>query len=88
MVNAVVLIEAESDKVTQLAEDLVEINGVPEVFSVAGRYDLVAILRVPENQDVADVVSNKIRQLKGVKKTETLIAFRVYSKEDIEGAFG
>ena len=87
MVNAVVLIEAESDKVTQLAEALIEIDGVPEVFSVAGRYDLVAILRVTENQDVADVVSNGIRKLDGIARTETLIAFRVYSREDIEGAF-
>lgn len=87
MVSAVVLIDAESDKVQQLAEQLVEIEGVPEVFSVAGRYDLVAILRVRENQDVADIVSAKIRTLDGVARTETLIAFRVYSREDIEGMF-
>ena len=87
MVNAVVLIEAEADKITQLAEALVEIDGIPEVFSVAGRYDLVAILRVAANQDVADVVSNGIRKLDGIARTETLIAFRVYSREDIEGAF-
>lgn len=87
MVSAVVLIDAEADKVQQLAEQLVEIEGVPEVFSVAGRYDLVAILRVRENQDVADIVSAKIRTLDGVARTETLIAFRVYSREDIEGMF-
>jgi DNA-binding Lrp family transcriptional regulator len=87
MVNAVVLIEAEADKVTALAEALVEIDGVPEVFSVAGRYDLVAIVRVPENQDVADIVSSRIRHLDGIAKTETLIAFRVYSRADIEGIF-
>lgn len=87
MVSAVVLIDAEADKVQQLAQQLVEIEGVPEVFSVAGRYDLVAILRVRENQDVADIVSAKIRNLDGVARTETLIAFRVYSREDIEGMF-
>ena len=87
MVNAVVLIEAEADRITTLAEELVEIEGIPEVFSVAGRYDLVAIIRVATNQDVADVVSSRIRHLDGVAKTETLIAFRVYSKEDIEGIF-
>jgi len=87
MVNAVVLIEAEADKITTLAEELVEIDGIPEVFSVAGRYDLVAIIRVPTNQDVADVVSSRIRHLDGIAKTETLIAFRVYSKADIEGIF-
>ena len=87
MVNAVVLIEAEPDKIQRLAEQLVEIDGVPEVFSVAGRYDLVAILRVRENEDVADIVSSKIRNLDGIARTETLIAFRVYSREDIEGMF-
>jgi len=87
MVNAVVLIEAEADKITTLAEEMVEIDGIPEVFSVAGRYDLVAIIRVATNQDVADVVSSRIRHLDGVAKTETLIAFRVYSKADIEGIF-
>ena len=87
MVNAVVLIEAEADKITALAEQLVEIEGIPEVFSVAGRYELVAIIRVPQNQDVADVVSSKVRHLDGIAKTETLIAFRVYCKEDIEGIF-
>lgn len=87
MVSAVVLIEAEADKVQDLARQLVEIEGVPEVFSVAGRYDLVAILRVRENQDVADIVSGGIRRLDGVARTETLIAFRQYSREDIEGMF-
>ena len=87
MVNAVVLIEALPDKIQTLAEQLVEIDGVPEVFSVAGRYDLVAILRVRENEDVADVVSSRIRNLDGIARTETLIAFRVYSREDIEGMF-
>lgn len=87
MVNAVVLIEAEADKIQSLAEQLVEIDGVPEVFSVAGRYDLVAILRVKENQDVADIVSSKIRNLEGIARTETLIAFRVYSRADIEEIF-
>ena len=79
--------QIQADKITRLAEELVEIEGVPEVFSVAGRYDLVAILRVATNQDVADVVSSKIRHLDGIAKTETLIAFRVYSREDIEGIF-
>ena len=87
MVNAVVLIDAEANLTQTLAEKLVEIDGIPEVFSVAGRYDLVAILRVKENQDVADIVSSKIRNLEGVASTETLIAFRVYSRADIEGIF-
>ena len=87
MVSAVVLIEAETDKINKLAEALVEIDGIHEVFSVAGRYDLVAVVRVRENEQIADVVSGQMRHLQGIVKTETLIAFRVYSREDIEGAF-
>jgi DNA-binding Lrp family transcriptional regulator len=87
MVSAVVLSEAETHKITDLAEALVEIDGIHEVFSVAGRYDLVAVVRVRENEQIADVVSGQMRHLAGVVKTETLIAFRVYSREDIEGAF-
>lgn len=87
MVTAVVLIEAETQKINQLAEQLVEIDAVSEVFSVAGRYDLVAILRVAQNEDIADAVGGEIRQLDGIVKSETLIAFRVYSREETEGVF-
>ncbi|NCG31771.1 MAG: Lrp/AsnC family transcriptional regulator [Proteobacteria bacterium] len=87
MVTAVVLIEAETDKINTLAETLVEMNGIKEVFSVAGRYDLIAIVRVQSNEDVADVVSDSMRHLAGIVKTETMIAFRVYTREDVEGMF-
>lgn len=87
MVTAVVLIQAETPKINRLAQQLVEIDAVSEVFSVAGRYDLVAIVRVPENEDLADVVGDNVRQLDGIVNSETLIAFRVYSREDIEGMF-
>ncbi len=87
MVTAVVLFEAETAKINRLAEQLVEIDAVTEVFSVAGRYDLVAIVRVPQNENLADVVGDEIRQLDGIVKSETLIAFRVYSREEIEGVF-
>ena len=87
MVTAVVLIEAQTDKINDLAMSLVEVDGIHEVFSVAGRYDLVAIIRVEKNEDVADVVSGPMRHQEGIVKTETLIAFKVYSREDIEGIF-
>ena len=87
MVTAVVLIEAETDKINDLAAALVEIEGIQEVFSVAGRVDLVAIVRVPKNEDIADVVSGSMRHLEGIVGTETLIAFKVYSREDVEGMF-
>jgi DNA-binding Lrp family transcriptional regulator len=87
MVHAVVLIEAEPDKVPELAEQIADIDGITAVYSVAGRYDLVANLRVPDNEAVADLVSGKVRALDGIVRTETLIAFRVYSRADVEGIF-
>jgi DNA-binding Lrp family transcriptional regulator len=83
-VSAVVLIKAEVDLVNELAKALVEIRGVAEVFSVAGQYDLVAIVRVNHNDDLAEVISTKMRKLKGIKETQTLIAFRVFSKAEWE----
>ncbi|NJD32795.1 MAG: Lrp/AsnC family transcriptional regulator [Gammaproteobacteria bacterium] len=87
MVTAVVLIKAQTDKVTALAEQMAELEGVSEVFSVAGQYDLVALVRVRENEDLARVISDKVRKLPGIVSSETLIAFKVYSKQDIEAAF-
>jgi len=87
MVTAVVLIKAEGEKINTLAEQLVAMDAITEVFSVAGRYDLIAIVRVPQNEDLADVVGDGVRQLDGIMKTETVIAFRVYSREETEGVF-
>lgn len=87
MVTAVVLIKAQTDKVTALAEQLADLEGVTEVFSVAGQYDLVALVRVRENEDLAKVISDRMRKLPGITSSETLIAFKVYSKKDIEAAF-
>jgi DNA-binding Lrp family transcriptional regulator len=87
MVTAVVLIKAETDKVPELAAALSELDGVSEVFSVAGQYDLVALVRVRENDELATVISERMRKLTGIRSSETLIAFKVYSKKDIEAAF-
>ena len=81
------MIEAEPDKVRELAEQIADIDGITAVFSVAGRYDLVANLRVPDNEAVADLVSGELRAQPGIVRTETLIAFRVYSRADVEGIF-
>lgn len=87
MVTAIVLIKAETNRIPDLAEQIAEMTGVSEVFSVAGRHDLVAIVRVPENDDLADVISDKMRHLEGIVETETMIAFRAYSKHDLEAGF-
>lgn len=87
MVTALVLLNTARGQVNDVAEALVRIDGVSEVHSVAGRYDLVAILRVPTNERLAALVTDHIRQLEGIEQSETLIGFRVYSKHDLERLF-
>ena len=87
MVTAVVLIKAETDKVPELAQKMAELEGVSEVFSVAGQYDLVALVRVRENEDLARVISERMRKLPGITSSETLISFKVYSRRDLEAVF-
>ena len=88
MVNAIVLMNAERGRVAAVAEQVAAVPGVSEVFSVAGRVDLVAMIRVSTNEELADVVTKHFAALQGIEHTETLIAFRVYSREEIEGVFG
>jgi len=87
MVTAIVLIKAETNRIPELANQIAETPGISEVFSVAGRYDLVAIVRVSKNDELADVISDKMRHLDGIVETETMIAFRAYSKQELEAGF-
>ncbi len=87
MVTAIVLIEAETSRIPELADQIVNMEGVQELFSVAGRHDLVAIVKVAKNEDLADVISDKMRNLEGIVATETMIAFRAYSKRELEAGF-
>jgi DNA-binding Lrp family transcriptional regulator len=87
MVSAIVLLSTERDKIKQVAEQLTDLSGISEVFSVAGNYDLVAILRVPDNEALADLVTDKMLKVDGIVDSETLIAFKVYSRHDLEAMF-
>ncbi|MFB3908298.1 MAG: Lrp/AsnC family transcriptional regulator [Candidatus Eisenbacteria bacterium] len=87
MVTAIVLISVEPGVVASAAETLSRIDGITEVYSVAGEWDLVAILRVRRNEDVADLVTKSLARVDGVDSTETLIAFRSYSRYDLERMF-
>ena len=83
MITAIVLLTVEPGLVKSLAEDLLEIDGVTEVYSVAGPYDLVAIARVKKHEELSDLVTEMIGSRDGVLTTETLIAFRAFSKRDL-----
>lgn len=84
MITAIVLIQGESDRLPETAEALADVPGVAEVYSVAGDYDLVAIVRVKEHEQLADVVTKQILKTDGVVETQTLIAFKSYSRNDLE----
>ena len=87
MVNAIVLINVDRGHVNSVAEQLVALDGVTEVFSVAGRYDLLAVLRSPSNERIADLVTRAIMDIEHIAQTETLLAFRVFSRYDLEAMF-
>ena len=87
MLHAVVLVNCASDSIPETAQAIADVEGVSEVYSVTGDIDLVAIVRVPGDQDLPRVVPQGIAKVPGVEKTETLIAFEVYSKHDLERLF-
>ena len=83
-VHAVVLIQCEVDEISEAAEAIADIDGVSEVYSVAGEFDLVAIVRVAAHEELATVIPGGIAKVEGVARTETLIAFQVHSKHYLE----
>ena len=87
MINAVVLMKVRNDRINEVAENLLELKGVSEVYSVAGQYDLVVILRAPDDEGIASVVTENMLKIEGVLSSETLIAFRAYSRHDLERMF-
>lgn len=87
MVTAIVMVSVETDKIPEVAQQLADLDGVSEVYSVAGDVDLVAIVRVREFDQVADVIAGRLSKVPGVLHTDTHIAFRAYSKHDLDAAF-
>jgi DNA-binding Lrp family transcriptional regulator len=87
MVAAVVLIRAEREFIPSAAREVAGIEGVAEVYSVSGDWDLVAIVRVPQWEQIADVVADKLAKVPGLERTYTLVAFRVYSRQDLDSAY-
>ena len=87
MITAIVLINAEVARIPEVAEAIAEIDGVSEVYSVTGDVDLIAMVRVRQHEDLADVIADRLNKVDGVQGTQTHIAFRTYSKHDLEAAF-
>ncbi len=87
MVTAFILISAERERIAGAAQEILELDGIAEVYSVAGPYDLVAVARVRENEGLAKLVTEHLIGVQGLMDTQTLIAFRQYSKHDLERLF-
>ncbi len=87
MTHAIVLIEAERDAMSTLGGELAGIEGVTEAYSVTGQWDFVAIVRVSNHDNLADVVTMGIGALPGVSRTQTMVAFEAFSQHDLEAMF-
>jgi DNA-binding Lrp family transcriptional regulator len=85
--HAIVLIQSDRGALATLGGELADIEGVAEAYSVTGEWDFVAILRLREQEELARVVTGQLSQLSGVVRTQTMVAFEVYSKHDLEALF-
>jgi len=85
--TAIVLIEAERDALTSLGGTLAGLDGVAEAYSVTGEWDFVAIVRVPRHEQLAEVITGQLVKLPGVSRTQTMVAFEVFSEHDLQAMF-
>ena len=87
MVTSIILLNVERNKINEIADQLQEMDGISEVYSVSGNFDLVAIVRVKTNEELADLVTKKMLAIEGIIKTETMLAFQAFSRHDLEAMF-
>jgi DNA-binding Lrp family transcriptional regulator len=87
MTHAVVLIKAERSALSTLGDRLADVDGVSEAYSITGEWDYIAILRVPEHDGLAELVTGRLAGLDGIERTYTMVAFQVFSKHDLEAMF-
>ena len=84
MVTAIILIDTEQGRAPEVAQALMELPGIAEAYSVAGPHDLVAVARVRQHEQLADLVAGRLQKISGIRSTNTLIAFRAYSQRDLD----
>lgn len=87
MVTSFILMNVKRQSVNSIAEALLDISGISEVYSVTGQYDLVAIARVNSNDDLAELVTDKLSKIDGIESTDTMLAFKTYSRHDLDAMF-
>lgn len=87
MVTSIILVNVERSKINETAEELAATDGISEVYSVSGNYDLIAVARVKSNEELSDLVTRNLLKIESILKTETLLAFKAYSRHDLEAIF-
>ena len=87
MITAIVNISCAVDRIPEVAQAVADLDGVSEVYSVAGDVDLVAMVRVRQHDELAEVIAGRVNKVEGITETQTLIAFQAYSKHDLEATF-
>jgi DNA-binding Lrp family transcriptional regulator len=87
VITAIVNISCAVDRIPEVAQAVADLEGVSEVYSVAGDVDLVAMVRVREHDELADVIAGRLNKVEGITATQTLVAFQAYSKHDLEATF-
>jgi len=87
VITAIVFIRADVSRIPEVAEEIADLQAVSEVYSVTGAIDLIAMVRVADHEQIAEIVADRLNKVPGVVSTETHIAFRAYSAHDLEAAF-
>jgi DNA-binding Lrp family transcriptional regulator len=87
MITTIVMVSVESNRIPEVAQEIADLDGVSEVYSVAGDVDLIAIVRVREFDRIAEVIAGRLSKIEGVLHTDTHVAFRAYSRHDLDSAF-
>ncbi|HEY9202299.1 MAG TPA: Lrp/AsnC ligand binding domain-containing protein [Gammaproteobacteria bacterium] len=87
MVTSFILMNVKRQAVNDIAEALLNLSGISEVYSVTGQYDLVAIARVNNNDDLAELVTDKLSKIDDIERTDTMLAFKTYSRHDLDAMF-
>ena len=88
MLTAIVLVRATREGLVGLGPRLADVHGVAEVYTVTGEWDFVAIVRVREHEELANVVTRELTRLEGIQRTQTMVAFQQFSRHDLEAMFG
>ena len=87
MVTAFTVLKVERNKINEIASQLSDLDGIAEVYSVSGRFDLIAIIRTKDNEKLSDIITNHMLKINGILQSETMLAFRSFSKHDLERMF-